>query len=77
MRLVGAGPAEASGLRPGDQIAAIDGVGVADLKSLYRNLWKGDPGREVVVVDERAGAAQRLTVHTRDRVEMLRRPRGV
>jgi S1-C subfamily serine protease len=77
LRLVGAGPAEASGLRPGDQIAAIDGVGVADLKSLYRNLWKGDPGREVVLDIVRAGAAQRLTVHTRDRVEMLRRPRGV
>jgi S1-C subfamily serine protease len=77
LRLVSAGPAEASGLRPGDQISAIDGIDVSDLKSLYRTLWKGDPGREVVLDIVRAGAAQRLTVHTRDRHEMLRRPRGV
>ena len=77
LRLVSAGPAETSGLRPGDQIAAIDGVGVSDLGSLYRTLWKGDPGKDVVLDIVRAGAPQRLTVHTRDRDETLRRPRGV
>jgi S1-C subfamily serine protease len=77
LRLVSAGPAEASGLRPGDQIAAIDGVTVSDLASFYRALWKGDPGKDVLLAIVRAGAAQTLTVHTRDRSETLRRPRGV
>ena len=77
LRLVSAGPAETSGLRPGDQIAAIDGVAVSDLGSLYRTLWKGDPGKDVVLDIVRAGSPQRLTVHTRDRDEILRRPRGV
>ena len=77
LRLVDAGPAETSGLRPGDQIAAIDGVAVTDLASFYRRLWQGDPGKEVALAIVRAGAPQTVKVHTRERSEMLLRPRGV
>jgi len=77
LRLTPEGPAEASGLRPGDQIASIDGVAVSDLSTFYRTLWRKAPGHDAVLGIVRAGAPQKLTVHTRERSEILRRPRGV
>ena len=77
VRLTGQGPAEAAGVRPGDQIVSIDGVPVNSLESLYKTLWQRDAEREVTLDIRRAGAAQTLKVQSLDRMKTLRRPEGV
>jgi serine protease Do len=77
VRLTGQGPAEAAGVRPGDQIVGIDGVPVNSLESLYKTLWQRDAEREVTLDIRRAGAAQTLKLQSLDRMKTLRRPEGV
>ncbi|MEO5844397.1 MAG: S1C family serine protease [Caldimonas sp.] len=78
VRLAADSPAEAAGVQPKDVIVAIDGVGVADLASMYRTLWRGDrPDRDVVLEIRRNGETMRLSVHAVDRMRTLSRPKGV
>ena len=77
LRVTGSGPAAAAGLETGDEIVAIDGVAVHDLASFYKTLWQRDAEREVLLDIRRRGIAQRVTVHSQDRLKTLRRPEGV
>jgi regulator of sigma E protease len=63
------GPAEAAGLRPGDEIVAINGESVRDFRELVAAI-SAAPGRSVTLGYRRAGAEAtvRLTVAT-DTVE--------
>jgi len=77
LRVTGSGPAADAGLQTGDEIVAIDGVAVHDLASFYKTLWMRDAERTVLLDIKRRGVAQRVTVHSQDRLKTLRRPEGV
>ena len=77
VRLTPASPAEESGLLPGDQILAIDGVAVAGLEAFYKTLWLNDAERQVTLEIRRAGSVLKLTARSRDRMKTLSRPQGV
>lgn len=71
-------PADAAGLRAGDQIVAIDGTAVQGLEGFYKALWAGaSPEREVRLDIRRDGAVQTVTVQAIDRQRSLRRARGI
>lgn len=70
-------PAESAGLRVGDRIVSIDGTPVANLETLWTQLWRGAAEREVALEVERDGTARTLTVTTVDRQRELRRASGV
>ena len=78
LRLVPESPAAEAGLQAADTILAIDGTDVADLASLYRLLWRGEPAERDVAIDIRRGAQLlRLQVHAVDRMRTLSRPAGI
>src|SRR5215472_12347287 len=66
------GPAEAAGLRHGDQVTAIDGSPVRDLADLYRKLWeRGEAGVIVELTVARRGEKRDVAVKTTDRYRYL------
>ena len=71
-------PADAAGLRPGDQIVRIDSADVNGLEGFYKSLWLGDPPEREVRLDvRRSGTVQTISVQTTDRLRTLRRAVGV
>ena len=67
------GPAEAAGLRHGDQVTAIDGSPVRDLADLYRKLWeRGEAGVMVELTVARRGEKRDVAVKTTDRYRYLK-----
>jgi serine protease Do len=56
-------PAEASGLREGDLVVAIDGRPIVDTRALQRLVGGTPPGRELGVVVLRERARQEVRVH--------------
>jgi S1-C subfamily serine protease len=56
VEVVGGSPAEASGLRPGDLILAVDGVPLGDAQSLQRQLFESAIGRRTEITVLRNGA---------------------
>lgn len=71
-------PAEQAGLRPGDRIVAIDGVGVASLAALWKALWSGGPPERAVRLQvQRQGLAQDVIVQAIDRASTLRQAEGI
>lgn len=77
LRVNSAGPAEAAGLRPGDQIVRIDGQQVDSLRTLWTRLWSGGaPERDVALDILRDGRTLRVPLHTVDRQSSLKQPDG-
>jgi S1-C subfamily serine protease len=71
-------PAEAAGLRSGDQILQLDGAAVGDLADFYRRLWQGgDAEREIELQIARSGQRQALLLRAVDRQDTLKRPQGI
>lgn len=71
-------PADEAGLEQGDVIRRIDGLPVTDLASFYKKLWSGgDAHRDVTLTVLREGVAQDITLHSRDRLQALRRVNGI
>jgi len=71
-------PADVAGLQAGDRILRIDGVAVADVEQLWRQLWGGgSPERAVALEIQRDGQTRQFVVQTVDRAKTLARPRGV
>jgi S1-C subfamily serine protease len=67
------GPAERSGLKPGDLITAVAGQPVSDLGDFYRRLWSlGPPGVDVPLSVKRSGDPFDITVQSADRYDWLR-----
>jgi S1-C subfamily serine protease len=67
------GPAERSGLKPGDLIVGMAGRPIAGLADFYRRLWAlGPPGVEVPLSVERSGNSLDVNVRSADRYDWLR-----
>jgi S1-C subfamily serine protease len=56
VEVVGGSPAEASGLRPGDLVLAVDGVPLGDAQSLQRQMFESAIGRRMEITVLRNGA---------------------
>jgi S1-C subfamily serine protease len=56
VEVLGGSPAEASGLRPGDLVLAVDGVPLGDAQSLQRQLFESAIGRRTEITVLRNGA---------------------
>ena len=70
------GPADKAGLRPGDQLIAVEGEEVGDLASLWRHVWSaGTAGARVRLTVSRDDKRHNLTLQSVDRVSVLRGPR--
>lgn len=73
--LVKNGPAFEAGVRLGDAIVAVAGLGVAKLADFYRLLWsQGTAGERIALTLSRGGAAVEALVRSGDREDFLRKP---
>jgi S1-C subfamily serine protease len=72
------GPALAAGLQPGDVVLAIDGVRVRTLEAFYKRLWSRPAADvEVELLVLHGGQVRKVRVHAVDRMQTLRKPRGI
>lgn len=72
------GPAEAAGLEVGDIIVGVNGDRVDDQADFYRRVWKlGPAGVTVPLRVLKDGALKDMPVRSIDRLEFLRKPRGI
>lgn len=70
------GPADASGVRPGDVVVEVDGKRVTGLADLFRNIWRqGSAGTPISLTLLREGESLRVDVISGDRNDFLRKPR--
>ncbi|NYZ12082.1 serine protease [Azospirillum sp. RWY-5-1] len=66
-------PAEAAGLRPGDQIMGLSGQRVGTLSEFYRRMWgMGDAGVAVPLQVIRGPALESVTITSGDRTKHLK-----
>lgn len=78
VRVADESPAAMAGLQRGDRILGLDGTAVSNLPTLWRTLWQGGAAERNVVLEVlREGEPLKLTVHTIDRHQTLRRPQGI
>ena len=70
------GPADKAGVMPGDVVVAVADHRVTALADMYRAIWtKGPAGVEVALTLARDGTPLRVSVHSGDRRDFLRKPR--
>lgn len=78
VRLTPESPAEQAGLEAGDVIAAVDGVAVGDLASLYKTLWRDHRAERTVALDiVRDGETLHVKARAIDRMTTFSRPQGI
>ena len=65
------GPGDSAGLKAGDVVLAVDGRDVADRATLYRHLWRRQPGEPVTLKVFRSNEARLVTVASGDVVEFF------
>jgi S1-C subfamily serine protease len=72
------GPADQAGLTVGDVIVSVGGDRVANQSDFYRSVWKvGPAGVTVPLRVLKSGDVREVEVKTADRMDVLRKPRGV
>ena len=70
------GPAEKAGIKPGDFILEVAGTRVTELAATFRKIWSvGPAGSDIPLTIARDGAMQRVTIHSADRNDFLKKPR--
>jgi S1-C subfamily serine protease len=70
------GPAEKAGIKPGDFVIEVAGTRVTDLAETFRKIWAvGPAGSAIPLTIARDGALQRVTIHSADRNDFLKKPR--
>jgi S1-C subfamily serine protease len=70
------GPADKAGLKSGDRLVAVDGDEVPDLAGLWRRVWAaGTAGARVKLSFSRDDQVRNVTLHSVDRMSVLRAPR--
>jgi sigma-B regulation protein RsbU (phosphoserine phosphatase) len=70
-------PAQRAGLRPGDCIAAVNGIEVETTDVLNEAWWNAQPGDPVRLTIERSGVAGTLVLHAFFRVRQSRSQEGL
>jgi S1-C subfamily serine protease len=77
-RVTRGGPADEAGLTVGDVIVSVQGDRVDNQSDFYRNVWKRGPaGVTVALRVLKRGDVRDVEVKTTDRMEVMRKPRGV
>lgn len=77
-RVTRGGPADEAGLTVGDVIVSVQGDRVDNQSDFYRNVWKRGPaGVTVALRVLKRGDVRDVEVKTADRMEVMRKPRGV
>jgi serine protease Do len=72
------GPADQAGLAAGDVIVSVGADRVVNQSDFYRSVWKvGPAGVTVPLRVLKAGDVRDVEVKTTDRMDVLRKPRGV
>ncbi|MHA1567375.1 MAG: S1C family serine protease, partial [Alphaproteobacteria bacterium] len=68
-RVAEGGPAEGAGVRAGDLVVEVDGVGVGDVEDFYRSIWAtGDAGTTIdLTLLSRGGQLREITIPSIDR----------
>jgi S1-C subfamily serine protease len=70
------GPADRAGVKPGDFVLEVAGTRVTDLAATFRRVWAvGPAGTEIPLTIARDGNLQRITIHSADRSDFLKKPR--
>jgi S1-C subfamily serine protease len=70
------GPAERAGVRAGDLVLGVGNQRTSSLAEFLRRVWRlGGPGIEVPLMLARQGDVLRLSVHSADRNDFLKKPR--
>lgn len=73
VQVVGGGPADRAGLRPGDLILSVDKIPTPSVDGLQRALGREAIGKRLEVLVLRDGAARRLTLSATERPAERRR----
>ena len=69
-------PAERAGVHAGDLVLGVAGERTNSLADFLRSVWRlGGPGVEVPLMLARQGDVLRLSVHSADRSDFLKKPR--
>lgn len=61
------GPADLSGVKPGDIILSINDHEIVDRPELYKHLWQHEAGEEIILMLIREGKRHVIPVQSRDR----------
>jgi S1-C subfamily serine protease len=70
------GPAERAGIKPGDFVLEVAGARVTDLATTFRRVWAvGPAGSDIPLTLARDGSLHRITIHSADRNDFLKKPR--
>ena len=70
------GPAERAGIKPGDFVLEVAGARVTDLAATFRRIWAvGPAGSDIPLTIARDGSLHRVTIHSADRNDFLKKPR--
>jgi S1-C subfamily serine protease len=73
--VAGGSPAENADLQTGDMVLSVAGGEVTNLASLFRRIWSlGEAGAAVPIRIVRSGRTFEVTVQSRDRNALLKRP---
>ena len=68
------GPAAQAGVQVGDMVIEVAGHRVSGLAGLFRSIWHlGDAGVDVPLTITRKGDKKRVTVHSADRADFLKK----
>ena len=68
------GPGAQAGLQVGDLVLEVAGHPVSGLSGLFRSIWHlGDAGVDVPLTVKRKGEKLRITVHSKDRADFLKK----
>jgi S1-C subfamily serine protease len=71
-------PAEASGLKPGDVVLAVEGSRVASLEEFYKKLWELPAADAEVKLTVLQGAdLNTIVIKAVDRMETMAKPAGI
>jgi S1-C subfamily serine protease len=69
-------PAERAGVQAGDLVLGVAGERTTSLAEFLRSVWRlGGPGVDVPLMLARQGDVLRLTLHSADRGDFLKKPR--
>jgi S1-C subfamily serine protease len=73
--LAGGGPAARAGVQAGDLVIEVAGERVTGLADLFRRIWRlGPAGTAVPLTLAREGSVSRVSVHSADRQDLLKKP---